>query len=981
MAAFLKGNLDLLIDPLEIEASLEFTVNENGQIWSREKIITLLKQKLIIDSVNPLELERAIHHFKQLTQGSHSIVIARGVAPQPPQHGTIKWQELPVPESLSKTVDSIVKKAPPPVVFDYKLTKIKSPKEAREKKAFGFFKIKNAKTKDYYVKEIKEKAVVSPEVKRIAYAEKASLIATIIDPVPGTAGKNIFGHPVPPPAAKKIKLFYGDGISQKDKQCFADVTGIIRIGSNWIDIIPYEATYYRVYPSEDGLDCFLDFSPGSGGMHDISGDEIYKKALELNFKETDLIPAVKISGIINQSQQYNKALKAYSLCLEIEPLIKLIVSEDKLKAVLSLRKGRGQGETLSLKAISTAITDAALKNLNLARIKQDILDFYKGSARELDDYVLIEGTPPAKGENGQLIWEVAFEDQEALLALKNQFAEQEAGVFSSLKEFPLSLVESIAKVKRDDKIALVRPPEIGYPGQDVYGKKIEGRPGKEVKYKLYENIKEYGHYILAGQEGFLEKGEKDGVVLLRIRPCVDAKVYVMLSDDKMQAFLSIIPPKGAGSHLSLEELLAFIEKQGVIHGLNEEIIRTCLEKSIKGAEVDNVLIASGTAPIHGIGERIHIRVLEATGKQVRIREDGRADYKQQDKITVVKKGDLLAEITPPREETSDGMDVLANPVPAKQKAGVSYTVGANARKELQPNGVIKIFAAVDGEFVFKKNVINVRELHLVKNNVGLETGNVKFPGSVYVIGSVQAGFSVISGENIVVENVVEEALISADGSIIIKKGVKGNGKAILRSKQNIHCLFAENAFILAVGELRIRNSLLHCNVKCNGRLILGKEKGTIMGGHIRVKYGMELINLGSISEVKTKISFGQDYLVGDQIELEEKEIKKLGDRVLDCDALMKTYKKGGGAYQEKLKTTREEKLQCLKLMEKHSQRLFLLREKFEEHYPSEVIVKGTVYPGVVIESHGRIYEVKEEKSMTAFVFNPRIGTIEIKPLT
>jgi uncharacterized protein (DUF342 family) len=979
MTALLKGNCDLLIDPQEIEASLEFTVDKNGQLWSREKIIDLLKQRRIIDSVNPLLLEKAIQHFAQCTHGSHSTVIARGTAPKPPQHGGIEWQKHPIPESLKNTVDSILKNAPPPVVYDYKFKKIRSAKELRKKKGF-FLKGTKYREKDYYVREIKEKITVSPEVKKIAFVEKGSLIATFTDPVPGAAGKNIFGNAIPPPPAQKTKLYYGDGISQKDKQCFADITGILRMGSNWIDIIPHEATYFRVYTSEDGLDCFLDFSPGSGDSEAITAGEIIRKAQELNFKESDLIPASIIDGVITQSRNYKKPLKGYSLCERIEPFIKLTVTHDNLKASLSLRKGRGSGKALGLKEISTAIKDAGLKNLDLARIRQDILDFYKGGEHELLDYTLKEGTTPARGENGQLMWEITFENPEHLEAYKNRYKEQDSASLPSLKEFPLSLVESIAKVKHDDKIALLRPPETGYPGEDVYGVKIEGRPGKEAQVKLYENLKNYGHYIIADQEGFLERAEKDGVTLLRVRPSVDAKAFVTVSDDRMRAFLSIIPPRGLGVKLSLEKLLEIIEEQGVIHGLNEEKVRKALEKSNKGLPVENVLIAGGTAPVHGIGERIHIRVSEATGKKVQILADGRADYKRQDKITIVKKGDLLAEITPPRVETADGTDVLGNTVPARLKGGVSYSVGANARKEPQPNGVIKIFAATDGEFVFRKNVINVRELHMVNRNVGMETGNIKFPGSVYIKGSVKAGFSVVSGEDILIENVVEEALLSADGSITVKKGVKGNGKAILRSKKNIRCLFAEHALILAVEDINIRNSLLHCNVKCNGRLVLGREKGTIMGGHIRVKFGMELINLGSISEVKTKISFGQDYLVGDQIEVEEKTIKKLGGQVLNCDAQMKTYKKAQSEDQEKLKSIREEKLHCLKLMEKHSQRLFLLREKFEEHYPSEVIIKGTVYPGVTIESHGRTYEIKEEKTMIAFVFNPKIGSIEIKPL-
>jgi uncharacterized protein (DUF342 family) len=240
---------------------------------------------------------------------------------------------------------------------------------------------------------------------------------------------------------------------------------------------------------------------------------------------------------------------------------------------------------------------------------------------------------------------------------------------------------------------------------------------------------------------------------------------------------------------------------------------------------------------------------------------------------------------------------------------------------------------------------------------------------------------VIAGADLVIENLVEDALVSAEGSIIIKKGVKGSGKAILRAKKTIQCLFAENALILSNGDIDIKNFLLHCNIKCNGRLILGKEKGTIMGGTIRVKNGLELITLGSVSEIKTKICFGQDYLIADQIELQEKEIKKLGARALSIDALMKNQQKLKSVDPEKLRKLREDKFHILKLMEKGSKRLFFLREKFEEHYPGEVIVKGTVYPGVTIESHGRSYEVKEQKTMVAFIFNPRLGRIEVRALT
>jgi uncharacterized protein (DUF342 family) len=977
MAILLKGNIDLRIDPLEIEAALEFTADKNGETWSREKITRLLKEKSIIESVNPLVLERAIEHFSQLSEGTHSVIIAKGTPPVDPKESNLEWENLTVPDSLKDTVNNILEKTSPPLVYDHK-----TKKEAKEKKKLAFLTGKHKKNL-LPDREIKIKVTVSPEIKKAGYVEKGNLIVTYLPSQAGSPGKNIFGQEVPPSAAKRIKLYYGDGIFQKGNELYSDLTGIVRIGNNWIDIIPYEAAYYRVYASEDNLECLMDFSPGSKGDEERYGEKISEQARGLGFQEKDLLPSAKIDGILEQARHYKKVLRGYSISSELEPLIKLSVAEDRLQATLSLHKGRGQGKRLSLQKIGEVIKTSNFGNMNLLKIKQDLLNFYKGKEYELHDYVLAVGTPPITGENGEIMWEITFAQTEEFQIYKAKFKtkEKEEETFPSLKDFPFNLVEKIARIKKDEKIAMLKPPQKGRSGVDVYGKKIDGLAGKEIKVALFENVKKYGQYIIAGEDGILEIGKKDDVILFRLKVCKDAQAFINLAADNMKAFLTIMPPKGIGNTLSLPELNKLIENQGIVRGINFQSLQNAQVLASKGMPVENVLFAQGREAVHGSGEEVIIKIKEASGKRVHILSDGRADYKYQDKITIIKKGELLAEITPPKGECIDGVDVLGNTIPARRTAGLSLTTGKNIRKELQKDGIIKIFAALDGEFIYENNFLDVRQFYLLNENVGLETGNIKFPGSIYITGSVLSGFVVIAGADLVIENLVEDALVSAEGSIIIKKGVKGSGKAILRAKKSIQCLFAENALILSNGDIDIKNFLLHCNIKCNGRLILGKEKGTIMGGTIRVKNGLELITLGSVSEIKTKICFGQDYLIADQIELQEKEIKKLGARALSIDALMKNQQKLKSVDPEKLRKLREDKFHILKLMEKGSKRLFFLREKFEEHYPGEVIVKGTVYPGVTIESHGRSYEVKEQKTMVAFIFNPRLGRIEVRALT
>jgi uncharacterized protein (DUF342 family) len=181
-----------------------------------------------------------------------------------------------------------------------------------------------------------------------------------------------------------------------------------------------------------------------------------------------------------------------------------------------------------------------------------------------------------------------------------------------------------------------------------------------------------------------------------------------------------------------------------------------------------------------------------------------------------------------------------------------------------------------------------------------------------------------------------------------------------------------------VGDVRIKNACLRCQVKSNGKLTLETDKGNFVGGVARVRGGIEVMNLGGESGSRTEVSFGQDYLIKDQIESEESEIEKVKMQIVKIDSAMHIFEKEGQRLN--LEKARQEKLKLLKIIEKRSVRLFTLREKFEEHYPGDVRVRGTVYPGTVIESHGRFHEVKKKSTKVMFFFNPEVGHIQEKPL-
>ncbi|MBA7473291.1 hypothetical protein ES707_08628 [subsurface metagenome] len=382
---------------------------------------------------------------------------------------------------------------------------------------------------------------------------------------------------------------------------------------------------------------------------------------------------------------------------------------------------------------------------------------------------------------------------------------------------------------------------------------------------------------------------------------------------------------------------------------------------------------------HGEGGKLIFHIERASDSRVTINQDGKANYKKQDRITSVQAGTLLAEILPPAA-TKDGWDVSGKEITAGESIPASLEAGRNVKKEEADDGSVKFIAEQSGELIQNGNVLEVLNVHIIEGSVNLKTGNVKFSGSVLIKGSVLSGFTVISGESIIVQETVQSSLLSAAADITVLQGIKGDDKAILRAKKNIRVNFAEQANLLCSGDIQIQNSSLRCKIKCNGRLTMESDKGHIIGGSVRVRKGLEARNIGSAMEIPTQIFFGQDYLVRDQIELEEKATEKLKNAISRTDSDMKQLERSMLADKSGLEKLRKEKLHYLQVMEKSSLRLFNLRERFEQHFPSEIKVKGTIFPGTVLESHGRNHEILNPQKAVVFFFNPKTGKIEEKPL-
>jgi uncharacterized protein (DUF342 family) len=407
-----------------------------------------------------------------------------------------------------------------------------------------------------------------------------------------------------------------------------------------------------------------------------------------------------------------------------------------------------------------------------------------------------------------------------------------------------------------------------------------------------------------------------------------------------------------------------------------------------GKPVLKRVVARGKGGRPGGSVEVAWLVHKATGALYTIHEGNRADFKERDTMTRVEAGAPILKLAKTGDAGEDGVDVLGAIVKASGQSGVDSVPehDQTIREEKAEDGSTLFIAAVGGELVVEGlfaegkdgggSQITIREKLAVQGDVGSETGNLRFPGAVAVAGSVLSGFSLIAGGDVAISGAVEASLVSSDGSVRVGEGIKGARKGTIRSRLGIEAAFAEQALLLAVEDVRLKNGCVLCNVKTNGRLVVAGEKGTLIGGLCRARKGVDVAVLGSENYVKTEVSFGQDYLIADQVEAEEREIEKLKQLILQSDRTMAELERAGAG----LDRIRQDKVKMLKLLEKRTHRIFDLREKFEAHVASEVRVRGTVFPGVMLESHNRFYEVRTKKTKVVFTFDLQLGRIVERPL-
>jgi len=958
-----NGSASISINAHETEVRLVFIPDPAGEGWDLAAVNRLSTEKHIGACPDPKALETFLHNASKAKAGKPmEMIFLQGIEPEEAVNEKVSWEDLPIPGDLASFREEVLSRAAPPIICRIKVEKIKHEKKIKKPAALPFLPAKEEIEVTWEKNETHEEVAVNPEPLAVKYAARGTKLGAIIPFTPGKPGKSIFGQLIHPKMTGDGTFLFGKGIDRRMNELTAQFSGFIRVGENWADMVPFSTPSWSIDFGSDNITLFLTFEPGDPRFAPPTGEEVLTAAVAKGAEEGRLLSAAKLDKAIAHATISGESLENFVLYLSHEAEARVDISPDKTRAVLYLCKGLGEANPLEMKAIGEAIKGSGVQGYDAEQLKATVKAFMQGTDIVLEDYVLAEGIPSTRGEDRKIHIEAYLLSAEQQKPVRAQLREWNSRHALENDELNPETATGFAFVEKDADVASVSAISEGEAGKDIFGNVIPGLPGNDPDIKLLRGLELHGSAIKAAQSGLLiiEASENS------FRGCVidyrDAKIDLFFSEYDMEAKADLYREEGAGLPLLLENALKILASLGVKKGIDlKETEKACLEARTTGSAIDRIL-ARGEPPVSEGDSAVKwlVPISHSTDLQV----------------VQVKAGDPIAELSKPCAEGRTGHNVKGVEIPIAIARQLTIEHDKSIRELTAEKGK-RLIAARSGELSFDGKTLKINSTKIIQGDAGPDTGNINFSGEVQIHGNIHPGCVIIGGSHVLVGGIAEGALISAGGKAVVKLGFKGNGKGIIRARAGIETAFTERASVMCVGDIRLKKGSLFSMIKTNGKLYITEETGKLSGGVCKARFGIDAADIGSDKGLHTSLSFGQDYLIKDQIDICEEEISKLKQILSETELKIKAAIKRKMLIIDEV---RKKKVRLVKLLEQHKLKLFTLEEKFEEHYESEIRIRGTIYPGVVLDSHGRYYEVHQKRSRVTFYFDCKSGQIKEKPL-
>lgn len=435
---------------------------------------------------------------------------------------------------------------------------------------------------------------------------------------------------------------------------------------------------------------------------------------------------------------------------------------------------------------------------------------------------------------------------------------------------------------------------------------------------------------------------------------------------KTKVIARFYPPSNKGKLISREEIMSDLEHNGIRHGIIERNIDIYLKAR---QFCTDFVIAKATLPIQGKDAKItyHFEV-ENTFKPT-IKEDGSVDFHRIDNINHIEEGALLATLEP-ADLGKPGIDVSGEPIKQAKVAVKTLKHGHNIHLS---DDNTKMYSDIAGHVSLTGDKVFVSNTYEVPADVSTTTGDIMYDGNVHVKGNVITGFKIEAKGDIIVDGVVEGATLIAAGQIVLRRGIQGMNKGILKAGADIVTKFIENSEVTAGGNITT-DAIMHSKVQAKGDIISTGKRGLIIGGSVLAEGNISMKVAGSTMGTKTLLEISMDPALVEEYQSLDKQIVNMTEEIEKFNRTIGVYankvKKGEKIPEDKMKQFQIAKKSVALLkdnIKNAEERSEELREEMEAHSHGRIKISSIAYPSVKIVIAGASYFVRSEMHRTQFV--------------
>ncbi|MEI6125104.1 MAG: FapA family protein, partial [Pseudomonadota bacterium] len=583
----------------------------------------------------------------------------------------------------------------------------------------------------------------------------------------------------------------------------------------------------------------------------------------------------------------------------------ILVASDKLKAFLKLTSFSSE-EPYPVKEILNNILNKGITAPVDEKAIADGLATLKKEGDETGFILIAEGKSPVPGKEGEC---------EVLYDQNNPY------------------------VEKGQVLIRIKGSTPGSVGKNIFGDPVEPMPNKTPHITPGENVESNDNEFYSnifGRVSFIHN-------LLAVHKALE----ITVDSNAMEAMLTCAGMVNLRPELIKEEIAAC----KIVNGIDEQAIDALVAAyAAAGDPVKNVIIARGTPVFSGHDGEIKYLFHATKGLDLHEHSEDGVIVMGANVIKSVEKEAEIAHIIP-HEEPTPGKDLYGKSIPVQKVKKAKLRAGKNVR--MSEDG-LHFFAQTGGLPVVEGDKISISDLLKIPGDLNYTVGNIDFDGFVEVNGDVVAGFTVKASKTIIIKGTVGASNLEAGLDIHIEGGCNCQEKSRIVCGGNLEAKYLDEVQVEVRGDILVKNEIIDSRVFCLGRVYL--KSGSILGGSIRAKKGIESLDVGNEMGIQTILVPGFDFefaaecmKIEESIQQKNKEIAELSQRIEPLLKNRELVNKLPGVAKKKVEETIKYLHQLSEDREKLTQcKADLYAQEVKDAVP-EVVVHRNLFSGVTLK--------------------------------